>query len=446
MDKICVECGCVIDNDEYIVTADGEYVCEDCRENYFMCDDCGEWFHNDYAIFINDYKVVCEACSDDYVRCDVCGEYHNYEDLQIVRGGDEVCEDCLDRYYVWCDECEEYVEEDDYNYDREMCYDCVRRICVIKPYHYHKGERPRFYNSDGTVTREPKEDMYGGVELEQMVRNGYSEEHAQALAEILGDRAYFEDDCTVDFECILQPHTFEALFNSEEIKEAFEYMSENMYDDAEEAGLHVHVSRTAFGDTSEEQEENIAKLIVLHSKGFAYDTLMTLSRRTDYAARWARAFGGSDYTKTDKIDYAKDYAGRRYNDHNVAVNCGNSATVEFRLGAGTADYDKFIAWLHIIKMLVEKCKTISIEDADNFFVWFEDADDTVKQYMAMRGVVWEAPMKITTDNYKKIIDRLCEKINDNLDAQGLERLNERTILALIANASTQERISLGFRG
>ena len=88
---------------------------------------------------------------------------------------------------------------------------------------------------------------------------------------------------------------------------------------------------------------------------------------------------------------------------------------------------------------------IDFEDAENFYVWFADADDTIKAYMSEHGVLWEEPMEITVDNYKKIISKLCSKINDNLDAQGLALLSEPTILALIANANMQERVSLGYR-
>jgi len=326
------------------------------------------------------------------------------------------------------------VSEDSYDYDYEMCDECANKR-IIKPYHWHKGDAPTFFG-DGKY--------FFGVEWELMLRHGYSDDHARELRDILGDRAYFEDDCTVDFECIFQPHTFEELVNSEEIKRAFEYAKEHMMnDDCEESGLHVHVSRTAFGDTEEEQDDNIAKLIVLHTKGYAYDMLKKLSRRTDHSARWARGFSKGE-NKDATLEYAKQYVKYRDNDHNVAINCGNRATVEFRLGAGTVDYDNFVAWVSIIKMLVEKCKTISLEDADNFYVWFEDADDTVKQYMAMHGVIWEEPIDITTDNYRIIIDRLCDKINENLRAQNMDALNHEVMLALIAGAGQQTRASLGY--
>ena len=437
MEKICIECGCIIENDEYIETANGDYVCEDCRDDYFCCDDCGEYFHNDYCVEVYNSRYgteyVCEECADNnYMRCDNCGEYT--DDFCNTRDG-IMCVDCMRDYY-WCEECEEYVHGDEYDFDAEMCYSCAERN-VIKPYHYHKDEDPLFYISADRTTWSPRSaEWFMGIEWE--LETSTPEHDARELQRILGDRAYYERDCSVrGFETIFQPHTFEAILKSDAIREAFDYARDNLVANSH-TGLHIHVSRCAFGSTKEEQEDHIAKLVALHTDGFAFDSLVKLARREDLY--YCEAINSRRKDKDEAKDYVDGYGG-----HSVAFNCGNRATVEFRIAQSTTDYDEFIAWVKIVKMLVEASKKIDFEDAENFYVWFADADDTIKAYMSEHGVLWEEPMEITVDNYKKIISKLCSKINDNLDAQGLALLSEPTILALIANANMQERVSLGYR-
>ena len=407
MEKICVDCGCVIENDDYIINANGDYVCSDCSWDYYECAECGELVHVDHLVYLERYDI-------------------------------HVCDDCLSRYYVTCEECGEIVAEDDYDFDRGMCDECASRS-VIKPYHFHKHESRKFFTSDDHYTMSPGGDEYhGGIELE-LQTDDYPEECARDLQEILGSHAYFEEDCSVPygFETIFEPHTFDAILSSDVIKRAFEYMAENMYANSE-TGLHVHVSRCAFGATRDEQDDNIAKLVALHTQGHAFDTLAKLARREDFY------YCGALSARNKRKQEAKAFA-NGCGSHGVALNCGNYNTVEFRLGQATTDYNEFIAWIKIIQMLVERSKTIPFESATNIYAWFAYADDTVKEYMADNGVVWEEPIEITTFDYVYIIDSLCAKINDQLRAQSLPTIDNSALISLLAvNSPTQVRATLGY--
>lgn len=280
---------------------------------------------------------------------------------------------------------------------------------------------------------------YLGIEWELCGRDIFN--HAKELKKILGDRINFEEDCTVDVEGVFMPHSFDAIIESGEIKRAFDYAEEHLDGEPYEAGLHVHVSRTAFGETEEEQEENIAKLAILHQHGFAYEQLYKLSRRRD--DEWCRPISKRT-SKSENEDYVKRFVREGWNDHNIALNCGNSQTIEFRLGAGTVNYDNFIAWVKIINMLVKKCREISIDDASNFYVWFADADDSIKKYMEERGVVWEAPMTFTESDYNRLLTTLMDKINADLTMNGANTMDYNTMLTALCNAPTQMRVALGY--
>lgn len=438
MKRICRDCGRVIntDNDNYILYGD-EYVCEDCAEHYVECADCGEIIHIDDA-YDTVNGLVCEDCRGEYVECEECGDVIRTDDCTWTENG-WVCEYCADHYYSYCEQCGSYVSNENYNDDYELCRWCAERS-IIHPYHYCKTLDTKFFKScleKIGLQSEPR--YYFGIEWELVGCGIY--DHAENLKKILGDRINFEEDCTVDAEGVFMPHSYDAIIESGEIKKAFEYAKDNLCDDASCAGLHVHISRTAFGETEEEQDENIAKLALLHTRGFAYDQLYKLSRRSD--DEWCRPLRRHE-TKAESEDYAKRFVKEKYNDHNIALNCGNRATVEFRLGAGTVDYDNFINWIKIIRLLVEKCPTISMEDATNFYAWFEDADDSLKEYMESRGVKWEKAIKVTTEDYRNMMTILMDKINADLRGQGACTMDYNTMLALLCNANTQQRVALGY--
>ena len=94
---------------------------------------------------------------------------------------------------------------------------------------------------------------------------------------------------------------------------------------ASTCGLHVHISRMAFGCTYETQEECIARLVFFVEKFWA--ELLRFSRRTQgQLNRWAARYGMKLNPK-DQMYHAKNSCAGRY----TAVNLTNSDTVEIRI-------------------------------------------------------------------------------------------------------------------
>ena len=93
----CKCCEEVCDIDDCYITADGDYVCEDCyNEYYFTCDHCGEIYHRDYANEVCNFETVCDDClAEHYTRCDHCGEYYRNEDMEEI-DRECVCQDCYE--------------------------------------------------------------------------------------------------------------------------------------------------------------------------------------------------------------------------------------------------------------------------------------------------------------------------------------------------------------
>ncbi len=94
-------------------------------------------------------------------------------------------------------------------------------------------------------------------------------------------------------------------------------------------GLHIHVNRSSFGDSCEEQDEVISRILYFVENH--WNELLKFSRRSEYAMnRWASRYGYENYARAI-LDKAK----KRNNGRYAAVNLMNYATIEFRVFRGT---------------------------------------------------------------------------------------------------------------
>ena len=108
-------------------------------------------------------------------------------------------------------------------------------------------------------------------------------------------------------------------------------------------GLHVHVSRKAFGETEEEQEPAIARILYFVEKH--WEELLKFSRRTPrQLERWAARYGYKDRPQ-EILEHAKkgSHAGRY-----SCVNLENRATIEFRMFRGTLKLNSLLATLQMV--------------------------------------------------------------------------------------------------
>lgn len=93
-----------------------------------LCVSCGEE---------TDYGLYCEDCDDGGCRCDRCDCRCDDDELTWVRNynGEEiqVCDGCLNRYYRYCDRCEEYFPDDCVTMvgDESYCDDCREEYCSV---------------------------------------------------------------------------------------------------------------------------------------------------------------------------------------------------------------------------------------------------------------------------------------------------------------------------
>ena len=123
-------------------------------------------------------------------------------------------------------------------------------------------------------------------------------------------------------------------------------------------GLHIHISRLAFGRTAAQQEAAIARLLYFVEKH--WNELLKFSRRTNrQLERWAARYGYKD-TPKEMMDHAKSYHYGRY----TCVNLTNEDTVEIRIFRGTLKYNTFIATLQMVNHICDAAISLSEEGID----------------------------------------------------------------------------------
>ena len=313
----CSICGRKFPEDALTLFA-GAYFCEHClNEETIVCADCGTRLWNDSNAGSDDHPL-CQRCYDSsYTTCERCGRLLLYDDACYLNNGDED--------YPYC----------------ESCYQQLRRGGI---HSYDYKPLPIFY---GVGPR------YFGVELEIDGAGEYDSNADKILA--IGNhgepRVYCKHDGSLDdgFEIVSHPATLACHmqdFPWEQMMNAAVSMGYRSHQ-ATTCGLHVHISRGAFGRTEQAQEAAIARLLFFVEKH--WNELLKFSRRTNrQLERWAARYGYKD-TPKEMMDHAKSYHYGRY----TCVNLTNTETVEIRIFRGTLKYNSFIATLQLVNRLCD---------------------------------------------------------------------------------------------
>ena len=322
-----------------------------------VCDICGRE-HPLSELTAFDGVLLCGECyGTETVECTQCGTRVWVDDNE---GDSEtpLCGRCYDRYYTTCVDCGMTIHQDDAYYideviDEARCYSCFcsqSRERVIHDY-YYKPE-PIFYGEGK---------RHFGVELE-IDGAGESNTNAAKIVEIANrhqDLVYIKHDGSLNDGMEIVTHPMSLYFHFDQMPwaalldkaKAMGYRSHL----ANTCGLHIHVNRTAFGETEEEQEEVIGRILYFFEKH--WEELLKFSRRTQkQLRRWADRYGLKEHPK-QIIQSAKDYGDRYY-----CVNLCNAHTVEFRMFRGTLKLNTLLATLQLLDRICDVAICMSDEE------------------------------------------------------------------------------------
>lgn len=324
------------------------------------CHFCGRNLKENNTFFLGDVGM-CESCFSEHTSvCERCGErLWSYD----VCGGDNytLCQNCYDSYYTTCEECGAVIHNDDAQYftDDDIpycqgCFDEKERSEIIHDYNY-KPE-PLFCGNDN---------LFLGVELEIDNAGEYAG-NAESILNVANknnENVYCKHDGSIEegFEIVSHPMTLDYHINSMDWHGVFAKAVNMGYrsHQTDTCGLHIHINRNYFGETYEEQEAAIARVVYFVEAH--WNELLKFSRRTEDAImRWASRYGIFENTK-NTYDKAKKGSYGRY----VCINLQNLNTIEFRIFKGTLKYKTFIATLQLVHEICIKAKKLNDKEFES---------------------------------------------------------------------------------
>lgn len=223
-----------------------------------------------------------------------------------------------------------------------------------------------------------KHPYWVGVELEVETRN---RECFDYLTSIKSNWFYIERDGSLDsdYGCEIitikmNPSVACSVDTWKELCENLSKLGAKSHDTTT-CGLHVHVSKTALGSTTEKQDEAIGRLIHLYhnelggsGSNFNYIALVMRRSYTSYANDVLRGIGDElssmyRFTKNAGLEsvsasYTKKAFknlndGSKQNDRYSAINRVNKHTIEFRQGKGTLNPVSIVAMIQFCCEIVE---------------------------------------------------------------------------------------------
>ena len=219
-------------------------------KNLVPCSACGS-LHPAEALTEFDGQLLCSSClHTETTRCQRCGQ-RIWSDSNAGDEDTHLCQSCFDRFYTTCEDCGRVIHQDDAYYDDDdddpRCYACHCNHTGSREIHdyYYKPE-PEFFGQGS---------RYFGVELE-IDGAGEDNSNARQILRLVNDgeeRAYCKHDGSLDegFEIVSHPMTLDYHCRHMPWKEVLDKARSLGYrsHQAGTCGLHVHVNRTAFGNT-----------------------------------------------------------------------------------------------------------------------------------------------------------------------------------------------------
>lgn len=380
-ERCCDDCGeKIAEDDEFYETADGRIICESCYEDsYFTCEDCGDIYPMDDAVSVNGGEMyVCQDCADNtgnYHHCVSCDEYFTSRSRGYyeLANGDCVCDRCADGNVAECNDCGEYFWIDDMEEDEDgwgdtiyFCPNCARgRKKKIHDYSYKPAPKYKVHNHDEFWTDDSIKELLFGVELE-IDKGNDPEDVAEEITEAHDD-IYCKHDGSLDHgvEIVSHPCTLEYHLKDLGWDDICGIALSNNFKshEARTCGLHVHVGRRQLSENISEQNDNIAKIIILVDRH--WDNIVKFTRRTEsQLSRWAerpeiinRVKSLSDGVIGRKVMNTIDNCGRYQ-----AVNLQNRNTIEFRIYNGTLKASTLYATLQFTSNICKYAMTHSFDD------------------------------------------------------------------------------------
>ena len=200
---------------------------------------------------------------------------------------------------------------------------------------------------------ESPRNRFFGVELE-LDDAGEDDDNARAVIAAGGEQhlhAMHDGSLVHGFEIVSQPMAIDYHLKSMGWEQVLSKASKLGYTSSNDTcGMHVHMSRLGFGETEDEQDLGISKVLLFFERNWR--DIVTFSRRTPLElSKWAKSYGSKEAVEPEGLlKRAKDRSKERDGKYH-ALNLKNSNTLEVRVFKGTLDLEQFVANLQFCDML-----------------------------------------------------------------------------------------------
>lgn len=298
---------------------------------------------------------------DDYFVCEYCNSFR-HTDIRTYVGHGAYCERCVDAFRYNCDDCgRAYWDGDDHDCDPDYNSD--------SPIHDYSYKPMPFFFPPKSNTNER---LYFGVELEVESRRGTRSDCAEYVQQALGSRAYLKYDGSLDngFEIVTHPHTLDEL-RKEFAFDAFASFREKGLRswNTTTCGLHVHVSRDAFGIAYDNRTddfvhyEQVTRSRMSHELRFIkliYDNQVQVCKLAGRTSGYAHFH--------DKGNLAAKVRSDGFDRH-VAVNTENNDTLEVRVFKGSLKPERVIGAVEFVHAGVEYTRNLKVSGKNRALSW-----------------------------------------------------------------------------
>jgi hypothetical protein len=291
---------------------------------------------------------------DNWRSCNACDDIQYYDNLYSWGSG-RYCQYCYDNNVYTCDECcIEYWGGDG--------HECEEDESVIHNYSYRPS--PYFFG---------KGQYYLGFELEVEARNESRYAGAEIAQDTLGSHAYMKDDGSLSdgFEIVTHPHTLQAYqtdfnweFASKLKREGFRSWN------TDTCGLHVHVSRTAFGTGESPWGRSDREQLILKRQAHELRFMKLIYDNQRQVERIAGRAGNQYATFQDKgklvpkVKFGNQSSGRY-----SAINTENDATLEVRVFKGSLRKERVLSALEFVTASVEYTRDLKVTSKNQALSW-----------------------------------------------------------------------------
>lgn len=331
--------------------------CDKCNVHYASW--CSAAFNRitfeDFQKYLGEY--CCSSCvtelekeygKDSFFYCDECNSYELHDDSRTFEGS-RYCNNCYDNNVYQCDDCRTYYWDGN---DHDCDYEDIPSS-LIHDYSYHP--RPHFFG---------QAKYYFGFELEVESEGNSRRVGAEYVLEKLSPRVYLKNDGSLNegFEIVSHPHTLDELQQKFDwtvlkglSKQGFRSWNTNT------CGLHVHVSRTAFGEVLNRSDINKTQAHELRFIKLIYDNQRQIERLAGRSSSYAR-FG-------DKGKLARRVKYGHQDDRYEAVNSQNERTLEVRVFRGSLKPERVLSAVELVHASIEYTRDLKVTGSNNALKW-----------------------------------------------------------------------------